>query len=421
MFNVLVVPSGTEIAHEIVRSLKNLKNVVVYGANSIDTFTEIEIKKNINNIPDINDDDFISSIDSIVNEFNISHVFPAHDSASLKLTKYADSLNAKIVSSSYETNKIARSKKVTYKILKDVVNVPALFTQDEELNYPLFVKPDIGQGSVGAYSIHSKNELINVNFNDIICEFLPGDEYTVDCITDANNNLLDVSPRKRELTRNGIAVTTALVQNKKEFIDFAKNINSVIKLKGAWFFQVKRNFDNQLCLLEIATRISGSMITSRFNGINYAEASLYISDGLSISTLNNNLDVKLYRNLSYQFSTNLQYDSIYSDFDDCLIIHGKVNIDLIKLFFQAKNDGKEIILITRHDGDLLGKLKEYCLENLFDNIIHITNGKLKSDYIEPEMSIFIDDSFRERQDVSNVHNIPCFSVDMIGSLTCLRN
>ena len=36
-------------------------------------------------------------------------------------------------------------------------------------------------------------------------------------------------------------------------------------------------------------------------------------------------------------------------------------------------------------------------------------------------AIFIDDSFKERKDVSSKLGIPCFSVDMIRGLCCLQS
>lgn len=47
----------------------------------------------------------------------------------------------------------------------------------------------------------------NINFNDyVICEYLRGEEYTVDCLTDRNGRLLFISPRSRERILAGISV-----------------------------------------------------------------------------------------------------------------------------------------------------------------------------------------------------------------------
>ncbi|OED89077.1 ATP-grasp domain-containing protein [Vibrio breoganii] len=422
MYKILVVPSGSEIAHEIVRSLQNVKNVELYGANSIQAYSELSGENNVIGIPYIDNENFISEISNIVEHHSITHIFPAHDSASLKLTKYEEQLNAKVISSSYETNTICRSKKLTYQKLAEVVRTPKLYERtDPTIKLPLFCKPDIGQGSVGAFRVNTVESLAGVQDGDVLCEHLPGAEYTVDCISDAEGQLLHSSARVRNAMRNGIAVETELARQQKKFRTFALRINEELVLKGAWFFQVKEDINGELCLLEVATRIAGSMITSRFNGVNYAELSLLINEGVPVKVIDNGLDVMLFRNLSYQFKTDLTYDTIYSDFDDCLIFDDKVNADLVNLFFSAMNDGKRIVLITRHAGNLKSKLESLRLQNLFDEIIHITNGEPKSKFIKSENSIFIDDAFSERFDVHSNCNIPCFSTDMIKGLTCLQN
>jgi hypothetical protein len=420
--NVLVVPSGTEIAHEIIRSLDGVKNINLFGANSVYSYSELS-KENVKlNIPYIDDDNFINSIEEIVIEFGVTHIFPAHDSAAIKLSKFSNKLSAKVISSSFETNDICRSKKRTYNRLANCIKVPKIFDKEcENLHFPLFAKPDVGQGSVGAKVIKNQADLNALSKNDLLCEFLPGNEYTVDCVSDSHGKLLYSQARLRCSMRNGIAVETKLVNDNAKFIKFASKINGELALRGAWFFQVKEDANGDLCLLEVATRIAGSMITSRFNGINFSELSLLIAENIPVSVLDNNMDVKLYRNLSYQFETNLQYQTIYTDFDDCLLLGDVVNEDLIKLLFNALNANKKIVLITRHAGNLANKLNELRLTNIFDEIIHITNGELKSNFITDKNAIFIDDAFSERKDVSEKLGVPCFSVDMIKGLTCLKN
>lgn len=422
MMNVLVVPCGTEIAHEIVRSLKDVKNTVVFGANGIKAYTEIPSERVSNNIPFIDDEGFIESIASLIKEWGITHIIPAHDSAALKLSESAPTLSAKIVSSPYETNMVCRSKKLTYERLTNVVKTPKLFQQTDELEFPLFVKPDVGQGSVGTRLVREENAL-ELNDDELLCEYLPGEEFTVDCVSNHLGELIFASARKRNQTRNGIAVETELVQDQERFRELAIKISSTLDLRGGWFFQVKEAKDGELCLLEVATRIAGSMITSRFNGINFTELSLLVSNDIPISVSNNNLNVKVYRNLNFQFETNLDFDVIYTDYDDCLLLEERfINAELVKVIFEAINAGKKVKLITRHAGNLKESLEKYRLTELFDEVIHIKdNDTLKSNFISDEKAIFIDDSFRERKDVSSRLGIPCFSVDMIRGLSCLRN
>lgn len=422
MRRVLVVPCGTEIGYELVRSLDNTKENLVYGANSGECYSDLPEERLSFDISFVNNSNFIHQVEALVKKWSITHVIPAHDSAALELTQFSDAISAKIVSSSYDTNSICRSKSLTYALLCQSVLVPKIYRSFENLCYPLFIKPDIGQGSIGTRIVKNENELF-ISEGELLCEYLPGDEYTVDCVTDANGTLIYAKARRRSQTRNGISVQSEIVTEQEPFLNFAGKINSTIKLRGAWFFQVKKNIDGELCLLEVATRIAGSMITSRFNGINFAELSLLVSDNVSISVIDNNLNVKLFRNLSYQFKTNLNYDVIYTDYDDCLLLKDKyINIDLIKLLYDAINNNKKVVLITRHAGDLNESLAKHRLSTIFDDVIHIKDNSIKkSDFINEPNSIFIDDSFSERRDVAMRHGIPCYSVDMIKGLTCIKS
>lgn len=56
------------------------------------------------------------------------------------------------------------------------------------------------------------------------------------------------------------------------------------------------------------------------------------------------------------------------------------------------------------------------MDNLFDRVIQISHEQHKSDYIDNNKAIFIDDSFAERREISTNCKIPVFSIDMIKGL-----
>ena len=59
-------------------------------------------------------------------------------------------------------------------------------------------------------------------------------------------------------------------------------------------------------------------------------------------------------------------------------------------------------------------LTQYRISTLFDDIIHITDGRPKSEFINHEKPLFIDDSFAERQEVSETIRCNVASPDMIS-------
>ena len=124
--------------------------------------------------------------------------------------------------------------------------------------------------------------------------------------------------------------------------------------------------------------------------------------------------MELDRALESKYKTDLEFDSVYCDYDDCLILDKtKVNVELVKFLYKCVNEKKRIILLSKHDGDLKQELINFRLDHLFDEILHIDKQADKADYIRLGKAIFIDDSNEERLNIKNKHHLPVFSPDMI--------
>jgi hypothetical protein len=105
------------------------------------------------------------------------------------------------------------------------------------------------------------------------------------------------------------------------------------------------------------------------------------------------------------------------DFDDVIILRGVVNPDVMRFIYQARNNGKKIHIISKHDRDIYKDMKQYCIsESLFESITVISRENQKVNYMKEKNAIFIDDSFAERKKVHDVLGIPVYDVDMVESL-----
>lgn len=422
--NILVFPCGSEIALEIYRSVKDCAHFTLLGASSVDDHGKFVYQDYIDKIPFITESNFLSEIKKIIEERKIDAIYPAMDSVIEILKTNEDYLGCKVIASCPETTQICLSKSKTYETLKGIIKTPETYNFSSVNQYPVFVKPDIGYGSRGAKKINNCEELkihIKKNPGAIICEYLSGKEYTVDCFTDFKGNLIVAKPRERCRVMNGISVNTKPVFDNGEFTEFAKKINNTIQFNGAWFFQVKRDENGVLTLLEIASRFGGSSSLFRAKGINFALMSLYNAFDISVSVIENNYDVEMDRALDNKYKINLFYEEVYVDFDDCLYLEKKyLNTTLVAFLYKCINEGKKITLLSKHDDELLGSLdkllKDLRIESLFDRVIHISFDDEKFKYIDNNKAIFVDDSFEERRKISNNCNIPVFSLDMIEGL-----
>lgn len=303
----------------------------------------------------VDDDEFIEELNKVINEYRIDFVIPAHDSVVLKLAEYQDNIKAIIMCPSYETCKLCRSKGKTYELFKNIIKVPRMYRmEDQDIKYPVFLKPDIGQGSKGTYIANSLKEIKFYKECDntlLILEYLPGKEYTIDCFTDRFSNLLFVGGRERIRIYNGISVDTSRVFDNK-FRDIAEYINKTLNIRGVWFFQVKKNKEGEYVLLEIGPRVAGSMGLNRNLGINLPLLSLYDRLGIELNLIENKLKLQMDRALTCKFKLDYYYENVYVDLDDCLIIENKVNQLIISFLYQCLNSNKKILLLTKHAGNL---------------------------------------------------------------------
>jgi hypothetical protein len=182
------------------------------------------------------------------------------------------------------------------------------------------------------------------------------------------------------------------------------------------FFQVKEDSDKVLKLLEVAPRIGGTSCLSRVCGVNLPLLSLYEADRIRVEIQTEQYEVRLDRALVNRFAHNISYRTLYVDFDDTVIVRGRVNTTLIQLLYQARNQDRKLVLLTRHDGCLEARLAEFRLSGLFDQIISVPKGESKARYIADPEAVFIDDSYAERRDVASQKSIPVFSSSMVDLL-----
>lgn len=421
--NILVFPCGSEIALDIHSSVKYSTYFNLIGANSVDDHGRYVYDDYIDGVPFVNDPEFIPTLQKIVSERDIDAIYPAMDTVITMTKKHEEELGCKVIAPPAETTEICLSKKLTYEKLQGVVNIPKTYNPSdiEDSEFPVFAKPIVGYSAKGTKKLNSQEEVnayLEGKDNMLVVEYLPGEEFTVDCFTDKDGNLLYCGARKRNRVSNGISVNTYFAEDQKEFGELAQKINSTIRFRGAWFYQVKRNIDGQLTLLEIAARLGGSSLLSRAVGVNFALLTLFDAFDYKVGVFKNDYNVVLDRALESKYKTDITYDSVYCDYDDCLILDKTtVNVELVKFLYKCVNEKKKIFLLSKHEHtDLHEELKLFRLDHLFDKVIHIEPNSDKASYISSSNAIFIDDSNAERLNIKNKLNIPVFAPEMIDVL-----
>lgn len=413
-------PCGSEIGLEIHRALSFSTHVELVGASSVaSNHGKYVFRHYVEGLPFVDAPEFVTELNRVVSTYDIDFVFPAHDSVALKLAQHAANLACDVIGSPAATCAVCRSKAATYAALGSAVPTPKVFDRaDRHLPFPVFLKPEVGQGSHGVHVAHSSDELrfyLETVPSLLILEYLPGEEYTVDCLTDRHGALRFAGPRQRVRTVNGISVDTRPVQG-EEFGTLARRINETLRFRGPWFFQVKRRAEGELVLLEVAPRVSGGMGLYRNAGVNIPLLSVFDRMGLDVAVLHNDYALEMDRALFSRFRLDLEYEHVYIDLDDTLLFRGRVNVPAVAFVYQCRNRGVLVHLVSRHEGDIEQTLRDHGLAGLFDSVVSLDRLTCKSECVEAERAIFIDDSFAERKRVHDALGIPTFGVDAIESL-----
>lgn len=489
VYRVLVFPCGSGIGLEISDALKHLKEVELVGATSVSeipTHCPYVFARLYDTLPYINEGTkLVDALVDIIRSEKIDVLFPALDDVT---TFYADhrerleSTGARVLLPSSTAVHTARSKKLTYSACAGSVAVPEVFDdwakRSDMLEYPVFMKPERGQGSQGARRIDNSMQLFAhaaMLADPLVTEYLPGREFTVDCFADRDSGLLFARARQRRRIRGGISVATSPIPNHTTapvslslsewkagdhsswVWPMALSIQRALKLHGVFFFQVKENRAGLPVLMEVAPRVAGAMALFRHTGVNFPLLGIYEAFRRPVHILTNDEQVQI-RLMDKAYVNRFDaigldsYRAAYVDLDDTLVIRGRLNTQLVRLLFQCIDQRKRLVLVTRSRGEPMAVLAHYRLREVFDRVIHITaesthqakSHHIRSDmfsFLEPEpkhcipaltnpadhigqgaqqcsgpKAIFIDDSFRERYDVSKELGIPVFDCSMLNVL-----
>ena len=389
--NILIYPAGTEIGLEIARSLRHQKRINVFAANSEDDFSKF-VHDKVHFCPSIYDgaEDVLRQL---VIDLAIDYIYPAHDEVVYRLSQ----TDLPILSSPVETVNVCRFKSNTYKLFPEYS--PKVFSPDNKkgaILFPVFCKPDNGQGSRGTWKAENFTQLVEKWNGELILEYLTGKEYTIDCFTDKTGELT-MHQRERVTVKNGISVEGARV-NISDLKKMGESINCALEFRGAWFFQAKEH-NGKIYLMEIAPRPAGCSCLTRVSGYNMPLLTVYdrMTDVQLIPTPGIS---RVRRSLQSKYVFTHKFREVNIDLDDTLCP------EIIGLLLRLKAAGKKLNLITRNQYPSDALRSMHIVPTLFDRIIIAELPK--SHYIKG--GIFIDDSFAERKEVYDAKGIPCFDV-----------
>lgn len=266
--NLLFSSVGKRV--ELVNAFREAKNIMNIDGNLIGCDMDksapaLRFVDKAYKVVKICDDNFINQIIDICKKEEISLIIPTLDTELLVYAKNKEKIEsesgAKVMISDEEMITIMRDKKLTCEFLrKNSIKVPKVIKEinDNNIQFPLFIKPLDGSSGINNFKINNREELIFFSKyvkNPIIQEFVEGNEYCVDIFCDFNGNPITITPKLRIAHSSG-EITKAKVIKDREIIELGKKIAEIFKPVGEINFDCMKN-DNGVFVIEINGRFAG--------------------------------------------------------------------------------------------------------------------------------------------------------------------
>ncbi|WP_134702553.1 ATP-grasp domain-containing protein [Ammoniphilus sp. YIM 78166] len=241
-------------------------------------------------VPKVTDKSYLQALIHICNTEDIHIIIPLIDTELLFLAenkRFFEEMGVKVLVSGKELVELASDKTQTYQFfMKNQITTPKVFVDeeltDEDLPFPLLIKPLDGSSSQGVTKIKSKKELEFFKEyipNAMVQEYISGEEYTVDVMVDFEGNIKTIVPRLRIETRAG-EVSKGVTKKDEMIIKAAeKVIQSLPEPVGCITLQCFKKPNGEIVFIEINPRFGGGIPLSIEAGAKFPLWTIQMSRG----------------------------------------------------------------------------------------------------------------------------------------------
>ena len=197
-------------------------------------------------------------------------------------------LGVTVAVSSEQTSITCNDKYETYLFCeRNGIRTPATRLANDvkfgDLNYPVYVKPRFGRGSVNVFAVHNEAQLrlfLDYVPDAIVQDHLAGTKFTVDVLSDFEGRVLSIVPRERLVIRAGIS-DKGITRKHAEVIAFAKEIAEKLQIVGPANIQCKWD-GRDVSLIEINPRFSGGIPLTIAAGADFPAWLVQLAAGMKL-------------------------------------------------------------------------------------------------------------------------------------------
>jgi carbamoyl-phosphate synthase large subunit len=150
--------------------------------------------------------------------------------------------------------------------------------------FPLFIKPRIGRGSVGAHRATNARELaffLDYVASPVVQEYLDGPEFTIDVLCDFAGRPLSIVPRERVLARAGVS-DRGRTSNDPRLMALAESCVAALPCAGAINIQC-RIVNGRPVVFEINPRFSGGIPLTIHAGADFPRMLVQLGLGTEVA------------------------------------------------------------------------------------------------------------------------------------------
>ncbi len=212
--------------------------------------------------------EYIPSVIEVCKKEKISLLVPTIDEEVPLFAKHKDNfskIGVTIPVVNEQVGEICNDKYKTYLYFKEKGLPMAKTYLPEDIKkttpaFPLFIKPRIARGAVGAFPVRSMKELdffLEYVKDPVVQRFLAGKEYTIDVLCGLDGRVLSVVPRERLVIRSGVSDRGKTYKNRK-MIELAEKVAKEIGIIGPANLQCKEH-NGKITFFEVNPRFSGAI------------------------------------------------------------------------------------------------------------------------------------------------------------------
>jgi hypothetical protein len=264
---VLVVPAGTDNGYEAWESLRGRYEVLCADTARLNPTSLVS--GGFEKMPPGFGPDFWAELRLCCARRGVDLIVPTHDGILVGLAEAGLLGGARGLVSSVLACRTTARKDTTYEALRD--GGLEEFCPARAGRFPMFIRPNVGRGSQDAMRVEDQEHLdllLRLIPDAIVTEFLPGREYTVDCLSGMDGTLIGLCARERIYISHGITKIGVTV-NDPRLDRMADAVSGCIKPSGPWFFQAKEDARGVPKLMEVNLRVGGMSGLSRLAGFNH--------------------------------------------------------------------------------------------------------------------------------------------------------